>query len=301
MDSLNSSCKQILDNLFDGVYCLDTNKQVTFWNRSAELITGYTSSEAIANMHCTNMLAHIDQNGENLCESQCPVSLTLQDGLTRELNVFFRHKKGYRVPVSIRIFPLWAEDGSIAGVVEAFVDNSPHETLFRELEQLKDKANIDQLTGMFTRRYGEIILNAKLAEHQLGGRCMAVLFADIDRFKTVNDTYGHPIGDFVLKTISKTLSSAIREGDYVIRWGGEELLIVLTGTFTSALLDRIANKLRMLVQQTPISVTGYSLEVTISIGATLATSAHTLETLVNRADTLMYQSKHAGRNRVTIG
>jgi len=301
MYSPNRCCKHILDNLFDGVYFLDTNKQVTFWNRSAELITGYTSSEAIANMHCMNMLAHIDQNGENLCENQCPVSLTLTDGLTRELNVFFRHKKGYRVPVSIRIFPLWAEDGSICGVVEAFVDNSPHETLFRELEQLKDKANIDQLTGLFTRRYGEIILNSKLAEHQLGGRSMAVLFADIDKFKTVNDAYGHMVGDLVLKTIAKTLSSAIREGDYVIRWGGEELLIVLTGTFTIALLERIANKLRMLVQQTQIPVTGYFLEVTISIGATLATSIDTLETLVSRSDTLMYHSKHSGRNRVTVG
>jgi diguanylate cyclase (GGDEF)-like protein/PAS domain S-box-containing protein len=301
MYSPSSSCKHILDNLFDGVYCLDTNKRVTFWNRSAEIITGYTRDEAIANMHCTNMLAHTDQNGENLCENQCPVSLTLSDGLTRELNVFFRHKKGYRVPVSIRIFPLWAEDGSISGVVEAFVDNSPHETLFRELEQLKDKANIDQLTGLFTRRYGEIILNAKLAEHQLGGRSMAVLFADIDKFKTVNDVYGHQIGDVVLKTISKTLASAIREGDYVIRWGGEELLIVLTGTFNTAVLARVANKLRMLVQQTRISATGYVIEVTISIGATLTTSVDTLETLVSRADTLMYQSKRTGRNRVTVG
>lgn len=301
MYSPSSSCKLILDNLFDGVYCLNTNKQVTFWNRSAELITGYTSSEAIASMHCTNMLAHTDQNGENLCESQCPVSLTLADGLTRELNVFFRHKKGHRVPVSIRIFPLWAEDGSISGVVEAFVDNSPHETLFRELEQLKDKANIDQLTGMFTRRYGEIILNAKLAEHQLGGRCMAVLFADIDKFKTVNDTYGHNIGDVVLKTISKTLANTIREGDYVIRWGGEELVIVLSGNFNAAILERIANKLRMLVQQTQISATGLAIQVTISIGATLATCADTLETLITRADTLMYDSKRSGRNRVTIG
>ncbi|HAK73318.1 MAG TPA: sensor domain-containing diguanylate cyclase, partial [Sporomusaceae bacterium] len=248
-----------------------------------------------------NMLAHTDQNGENLCENQCPVSLTLSDGLTRELNVFFRHKKGYRVPVSIRIFPLWADNGSISGVVEAFVDNSPHETLFRELEQLKDKANIDQLTGLFTRRYGEIILNAKLAEHQLGGRSMAVLFADIDKFKTVNDVYGHHIGDVVLKTISKTLASAIREGDYVIRWGGEELLIVLTGTFNTAVLARVANLVRMLVQQTQISATGYVIEVTISIGATLTTSVDTLETLVSRADTLMYQSKRTGRNRVTVG
>lgn len=301
INSINGTYKHILDTLFEGVYCLDTSKRVTFWNKSAEIITGFTTGEAMINQYCTNMLAHIDEHGESLCQNRCPVSLTLNDGLTREADVFFRHKNGYRVPVSIRVSPIRDEAGSITGVVEAFVDNSPRETLYRELEQLKNKANIDQLTSLFTRRYGEIILAAKITEHQLGGRCVAVLFADIDKFKNVNDIYGHSVGDLVLKTVSKTLASSIREGDHAIRWGGEELVIVLSGNFNEIGLELIANKLRALVQQTQIFTVEHTISVTISIGATIATSLDTIETLVNRADDLMYQSKHAGRNRVTVG
>ncbi len=301
MYSPHGTCKQILDNLFNGIYCLNTNKHITFWNKSAEKITGFSAQEAMNNQYCTNLLAHLDHNGESLCQTQCPVSLTLSDGMPRELDVFFRHKNGHRLPVSIRVFPLQDEDGAIIGAVETFADNSPRETLSRELEQLKGTANIDQLTQLFTRRYGEILLAAKLAEYQLGGRPIAVLFIDIDKFKKVNDAYGHHTGDLVLKTIAKTLTNAVRKEDYVIRWGGEELVALVSGVVDYYGLEQIANKLRALVQQTSIAADGHIIQVTVSIGATLATPDDTLETLINRADTLMYQSKRAGRNRVTGG
>jgi len=301
MKPLEEFCTHILNNLFDGVYFLDKNKKITFWNKSAEQLTGFSSEEAIANYYCCNMLEHVDENGESMCESWCPISLTLGDGLTREAQVFLRHKDGHRLPVSVRVFSLKDEAGAIAGAVQVFSDNSVREALCQELEQLKDKANFDQLTGMYTRRFGEIVLVAKLAEYQQDGRAVGLLFADIDNFKNVNDIYGHIAGDLVLKTVAKTLVSNVRLGDYVIRWGGEEIIIVLSGHFDSKGLERVANKLRALVQQSEVHSGQDTIKVTISFGATLATKNDTVETLVHRADNLMYQSKKAGRNQVTVG
>jgi diguanylate cyclase (GGDEF)-like protein/PAS domain S-box-containing protein len=292
-------CKDLLDNFYEGVYFLDTDKRVIYWNKSAEQITGFTSETAFAN--CKNMLAHIDENGENLCESRCPVTQTLNDGLMREAEVFFRHKEGHRIPVSVRIIPIRDETGTIEGAVEIFVDNSPHAALYRELEQLKDKANIDKLTALFTREYGEILLGAKIAEYHKGGQQIGVLFADIDHFKNVNDIYGHEVGDLVLKMVAKTLSSNVRSGDHVIRWGGEEIVIMFSGCSNSGGLERIANKLRVLVQQSEIRTMQQVITVTISMGATLVSDNDTGEAIVKRADNLMYQSKKAGRNRVTVG
>ncbi|KYZ76043.1 hypothetical protein AXX12_06260 [Anaerosporomusa subterranea] len=299
MDFPNSICKNLLDNFYEGVYFLDTSKKVIYWNKSAEKITGFTSEIALAN--CIDMLAHIDENGDNLCEVRCPVTQTLSDGMIREEEVFFRHKEGHRVPVSVRIIPIRDETGTIVGAVEVFVDNSPHAALYSELEQLKDKANIDKLTALFTRSYGEFLLSAKVSECRKGGQSIGVLFADIDNFKNVNDVYGHEVGDLVLKMVAKTLASNVRNGDHVIRWGGEEIIILFSGCFDSVKLERIANKLRVLVQQSEVRTMEQTITVTISMGATLANENDTNETIVKRADDLMYQSKRAGRNRVTIG
>ena len=293
-------CRDLLDHFYEGVYFLDLHKRIVYWNKSAEVITGY-SGEA-AHVDCSSVLAHLGENGEPLCGSLCPVTQALGDGRMREAEVFFRHKAGHRIPVSVRIIPIRDDAaGTVAGVVEIFVDKSPHAALHRELEQLKDKANLDKLTALFARAYGEILLEAKLNEYHKGGQQAGILFLDIDHFKTVNDIYGHDIGDLVLKMVARTLASNVRAGDYVIRWGGEEMVIVLPGCGDLAGLSRIADQLRTLVQQSEVTVLQQKIAVTISIGATLLSRQDSVESVINRADSLMYQSKRAGRNQVTAG
>ena len=181
------------------------------------------------------------------------------------------------------------------------MDNSPHAALHMELEKLKDKANIDRLTALFTRSYGESVLNIKVTEYKNTNRPVGILFVDIDNFKNINDAYGHEVGDLVLKMVARTLAGNVRTGDYVIRWGGEEIVIILSGYFTINKLEGIADKLRALVQQSEVRTMDHVITVTVSLGATLITEDDTGETAVKRADDLMYQSKKAGRNQVTIG
>lgn len=299
MYSLEWPCGRILDELYEGVYFLDTNKKIIYWNKSAELITGFSKDAALSQSSYYNLLLRADKHGKVLKDEEGPAALTLLDGQTRSAELFFRHKKGYLLAVSLKIFSLKDNDGKMIGAVCVFIDNSAREALFRELEQLRDKANLDQLTGIYNRRYGETLIATKLIEFQKGGRPVGLLFADIDHFKRVNDTYGHAVGDLVLKTVAKTLSSSVRNMDHVIRWGGEELLVLLAGDFDLNGLRRIANKLRILVEQSKVQVGGHTIQVTVSMGAALAGCNDSVDTLVNKADRLMYESKKAGRNRIT--
>jgi len=121
---------------------------------------------------------------------------------------------------------------------------------------------------------------------------------DIDEFKAVNDVYGHDIGDRVLKMVAQTLLKSSRAFDVVGRWGGEEF-ISLAPNLKRDELHSLGNRFRILVEQSSLQVGSEVVRVTISVGATLARSDDTVDSLLSRVDRLMYQSKTAGRNHVS--
>ena len=160
-------------------------------------------------------------------------------------------------------------------------------------------ALLDSLTNLGNRRYIEINLRSKLDEMRRYHLPFGILFMDIDRFKDINDTHGHVVGDEMLKMIARTLSGNLRPSDMLGRWGGEEFVAIIANLDEEGLYE-IANRCRFLVEQSSLSADGKKLRATISIGATLCQPEDALDALMERADSLMYQSKLAGRNRVTI-
>jgi diguanylate cyclase (GGDEF)-like protein len=125
------------------------------------------------------------------------------------------------------------------------------------------------------------------------------MLADLDEFKNVNDTYGHAAGDVVLVTIAKTISNCLRASDVVGRWGGDEFLAVLPG-ITRQFLASVSEKLRTLVSQSTVPVSGSGVRVTISVGAAMVAPGDSPESLMKRADQQLYASKQSGRNRVSL-
>lgn len=292
----------ILDNLFDGLYIIDKNKKIVYWNKSAECITGYSSSEVIGKQYCCNILMHIDSEGNSLCNGSCPLNEILKGGQVGEVSVFLNHKDGYRTPISVRVTPLIDKMSDIVGAVEIFSDNSARERFSLEIQELSNLAMLDTLTGLRNRRFGESFFSTKIHEVSKGASPFGVLFFDIDHFKRVNDEYGHDVGDNVLQNISKTLLRGLRTSDVLIRWGGEEIIAIIFGNFTKDKLMKVAHKLRILVGESGIHTDdGGLLSVTASVGGTLALPNDSTDSIVRRADQLMYQSKANGRNCVTIG
>jgi len=291
--------EDLLENLYDGVYYVDTQKVITYWNISAERITGYKKEEVCGRSCADNILRHINDKGAELCKKGCPLERTLKDGKIMDIDIFLHHKNGHRVPVSVRSSALRNEKNEITGAVEIFCDNSKRIDIIKELESLKKEVFIDQLTQVGNRKFAEMNLSTRMNELKGNEIFFGVLFMDIDHFKKFNDTYGHNIGDQVLKMVSKTITSAIRLIDVACRWGGEEFIVILPNMDRQT-LAKIAERIRVFIEKSWITVEKENLKVTVSIGGAMATSEDTIESIIHRADAQMYQSKKSGRNCVTI-
>lgn len=290
--------RDILDILFDGVYFVDRDRKITYWSKGAERITGYRSTEVLGRRCRDGVVMHVDGHGTAACDGTCPVARTIRDGDEREADLYLLHKDGHRVPVSVRVAPIRSPEGDIIGAVEVFSDISGRGAV-RLIRELRAMALLDPLTELGNRRYLEVQLGARMKELDRYGWPFGLLFVDIDLFKNINDTYGHDVGDRVLRMVGGTLRNSIRTFDFVGRWGGEEFLAIIVNVDADRLYS-IADKLRSLVERSLFLEGGDEIRVTVSVGATLARPDDTAETVVRRADHLMYRSKRAGRNRVTI-
>ncbi|GKY88605.1 diguanylate cyclase [Sinisalibacter aestuarii] len=168
--------------------------------------------------------------------------------------------------------------------------------------QRVDLAALDPLTGLFNRRYAEAYL-ARVAEEAVRtGQPFALMLLDLDRFKEINDTYGHRIGDEVLVETAQRLTANLRDFDLVARHGGEEFLVAMPATDLAA-AAAAAERLRRVIGDHPVRVTGVDVPVTVSIGVTLCTGCdgkREMPQLIEEADHALYASKHDGRNLVTF-
>jgi len=291
--------RDLLENLADGIYFVDPERKITFWNRSAEQLTGFIREEVVGR-HChDNILNHVDLEGNQLCKTMCPLARTLQDGKNRSASVYLQHKDGHRLPVSIRISPIINGD-RIIGAVESFSDSSSQIASLQRIEHLEKENLTDQTTGIGNRRYAEHTLTARLEETTRYNWRFGFLFIDADHFKQVNDRYGHTAGDMVLKSIAGILSQNLRSFDFIGRWGGEEFIILLINLDSEEAITEIANRLRMLVEKSFFTYRENRFGVTVSMGATVSNPEDTIDSLVNRGDRAMYASKRNGRNRVTF-
>jgi len=167
------------------------------------------------------------------------------------------------------------------------------------LEALRLLATRDQLTGILNRREFDRIMKEEAERAQRFGHALSLVMVDIDHFKSVNDTHGHPAGDSVLKVVAKILSGQLRTVDRLARYGGEEFALVLVQTDLAAATD-VARRVVAAVAAQPIVIEGGpTLELTVSAGlATLPQDVSRIELLVGAADRSLYAAKKAGRNRV---
>ena len=297
--------RTLLDNTYEGIYFVDTERKITFWNKGAERITGFSASDVVGSFCFNNILNHVDDAGNRLCLHGCPLHATLQDRTERNSHVYLHHADGYRVPIQVRTLPMMEGD-KLIGAVEMFIHDASSLQVQRDLpdaqsmETLLDLAYRDQLTELPNRRYLERHLSLSVKTAQTLNQPIGLIFIDIDHFKAVNDLYGHDKGDAVLRMLGRTLSNSLRATDILGRWGGEEFLCILPLSAPEK-LGVLSEKLRMLVEKSELRLSSGALHVTISLGCTCIREGDDPVSLVRRADELMYKSKANGRNRVTLG
>lgn len=171
----------------------------------------------------------------------------------------------------------------------------------RYAERLRQLSLVDSMTGALNRA-GLEAQGRRVAQRTLrAGRSLAVIMLDVDHFKVVNDTYGHPAGDAVLRELARQIRLALRPMDLQARYGGEEFVLVLDGIALSDALQ-VAERLRASIENTPVRVEAFTIRYTVSMGVVSSDQhGYDLQELIATADVAMYAAKRAGRNRVVAG
>lgn len=172
-----------------------------------------------------------------------------------------------------------------------------HVALNRYQRRLEEMASTDKLTGLLNRQAFGILMDKLLADYRRDPQPFSVLLADIDQFKSINDQYGHLSGDRVLSRVALLFQDSLRGSDIIVRWGGEEFLVVLKNCDLEV-AQKIAEKLRQDIEKAHFEENGNRIQVTVSIGVCQYDGAEAPEHAISRADTGLYQAKNSGRNRV---
>lgn len=171
--------------------------------------------------------------------------------------------------------------------------------VFLASRELEESATRDPLTGLLNRRAMDELLRAAHQRARRHGSGYAVIMADLDHFKRVNDQYGHDVGDQVLVELAQRLTASVRGEDHVARWGGEEFLVLLSGVEAQP-ASVVAEKIRQRVEDRPFSTSAGPVPVTLSLGVAMNNEDQAFEKVVLHADEALYEAKNSGRNRVVL-
>lgn len=276
---------QALDVAQDAIFITDVDGVIEFANQGFEVMTGYGASEVLGSR------PGFLKSGEQTEAFYRELWRTLKAGETFNATVVNRHKKGHLIHCEESITSIRNGTGEVTHFVSIIKDLTSRVMQERELRRL---AEYDALTGLLNRRSGEQKLGQAYLESRESRRAFCVLMLDIDHFKHVNDTWGHAVGDEILKLVARALRASVRATDSVVRWGGEEFLIVLPVSEEASALGQ-AERVRSRIESTRMPEAG---TVTVSIGVAQIEAGESLADCLQRADGNLYQAKHDGRNRV---
>jgi diguanylate cyclase (GGDEF)-like protein/PAS domain S-box-containing protein len=291
---------RLLNSVAEGIYGVDTDGRCTFVNAAFLRILGFdTASEAVGK-YIHTLIHHTHADGRRYPATECKMykAFKLMQAIHVDDEVFWR-RDGTAVAVEYWSHPV-VKDGVVVGAVATFLDSTERKFAEQQVHQL---AFYDALTGLPNRRLLHDRLNQAIAVSERNERYGALMFLDIDNFKTLNDTKGHDVGDFLLIEVAHRLEGCVRDGDSVARLGGDEFVVVLEMLSSSVdeavtQAELVGEKIREALNQ-PYHLSQHVHRSTSSIGIVLFKGyGESIDNLLKYADTAMYQAKSAGRNAI---
>ncbi|HUE11091.1 MAG TPA: EAL domain-containing protein, partial [Steroidobacteraceae bacterium] len=286
-----------LQSIGDAVITTDSEGRIDYMNPVAESLTGWENREAESQL-IGNVLTVVDELTREATES--PVMRCLREGQLLGLteHTVLVNRRGQEIAIQDSAAPIRDRAGNLIGAVMVFHDVSKERRLHRALHY---QASHDALTGLINRREFENRLTLAVESVRQDADCrQALLYLDLDQFKLVNDTCGHPAGDQLLKQITGVLQSRVRSGDTLARLGGDEFGILLQSCALDQAL-RVAETLRQAIRDYRFIWQDGVLEVGVSIGIVEITGdTPTVASVMSAADVACYAAKDQGRNRVQL-
>jgi diguanylate cyclase (GGDEF)-like protein/PAS domain S-box-containing protein len=281
-----------LNSIGDAVACTDISGNITFLNLAAENMTGWSSQEANG-----RPMAEILKIVNATTHETIPNPMRMEIGQVQSLhlppNCILIRRDGFEIPIEDSVAPIHDREGQASGAVIVFRDVSAARAMALELTH---SAQHDFLTSLPNRVLLNDRVNQAIAMAPRHLKKVAVLFLDLDGFKHINDSLGHPIGDQLLQSIAKRIVNCVRAADTVSRQGGDEFVVLLSEVERSEDVALTARRILQTIAQ-PHPIGQHDLHVTTSIGLSVyPDDGRDAETLIKNADTAMYQAKENGHN-----
>lgn len=301
----------IVQNIDVGLVVLDRDYRIEVWNSFMENHSGMKPEEA-SQRHFFDVFPEVDQPWFRR-KAETVALLGIRTFTIWEQRPYLVRFKSYQPITGLEDFmyqnttmlPLKDANGAVAHICVIIYDVTKVAVNSKQLlnanTQLEQLSRTDRLTGLFNRGYWEECLGVEFARHQRYGSTSSLVIFDIDHFKNVNDRYGHPAGDAVIRQVAELTRQHIRSTDLAGRYGGEEFVVLLPDTDLKGAWT-FAERLRNAVEQAAVVHAEDSLKVTISLGISVLNDepCHSHSQLIERADQALYQSKEGGRNRTTV-
>jgi diguanylate cyclase (GGDEF)-like protein/PAS domain S-box-containing protein len=280
-----------LNCIGDAVVCTDISGNITFLNLVAEKMTGWTLPEA-AGRSMSEIFRTMDTSSVDHTETTSEHSILQIRAVHLPSSCILIRRDGFEIPIEDSIAPINDRDGQATGAVIVFRDVSVAQAM---AQQITHSAEHDYLTGLPNRMLLNDRISQAIALARRHMKKVAVLFLDLDGFKHINDSLGHPIGDQLLKSVATRLVDCVRASDTVSRQGGDEFVVLLAEVAQADDAATMAKRMLRTVAEVH-SIGKHDLHVTTSIGVSIyADDGLDAETLIKNADTAMYQAKENGR------
>ena len=287
---------KLLDNMYDAVVFVNSKGLIVAWNHGSERLTGIAGASIRQQQWQPEILKLSDEKGQPISGAECPVLAAVTSGVQSLRRLTVSGRSGRIVAVDTHVIPVIGGDGATQGAILILHDASSETSLEERCQSLADKATRDPLTLVANRAEFDRVHAMFVTAHQQQQAPCALLMCDLDRFKVVNDSYGHQAGDEAIKCLAALLKGACHPGDFVARYGGEEFVVLLADC-DNATACRRAEQIRVALSQLPQPrMNGKS--ITVSFGVTEIQPGDTAETMLRRADRALLTAKENGRNQV---
>lgn len=279
--------RSIINHAVEGIITIDTNGIIAYINPSAEQIFGYASSDIIGNS--INMLI------PELCHGDC-TDLDINNKFTEtNVEIVGYRKNNSTLPIELTISKFYVGEKCFFTVMLRDITERK-----RYEEMIKYQAFYDSLTALPNRLLLKDRIALEISHSRHVNQSLAIMYLDLDRFKLINDTLGHDIGDRLLNEVAKRLKSCVNEADTVARIGGDEFVILLPGIIREESIGNMANKILEAIRE-PLLIDSHELYISVSIGVTIyPDDGRDDETLLTNADVAMYRAKEKGKNNFQL-
>lgn len=289
----------VLDGLETGVYIVDRNRRIRFWNGGAEQITGYLRQDVVGRFLRDHLLTTLDETKDLDSDPDDPINLVFRDGKSSILDVSILHKDGYRVPIVLRTMPIRDSHGAVVGAAESFEKNRSASDWTRRHSAIADIGCLDVVTGVAAKSYMETKLRENLTTFAELNISFGILLIQIDLLDQFRASRGPGVVPTILRIIAQSVENCLRPKDLVGCWGEHQFLAILLEC-REAEVFLVGERVRKMIARSEIEWWGDKFSVTSPVGGAGCRPGDELESLIARAEASLQESIENGGNRVTV-